>query len=79
MTTRIIKDSYMNTSSSTLVPALGESWAHSANIRLLLSWKNTYRVASVVKCSYLPERPVFYKITVTNKNNIFWLINFIIF
>lgn len=79
MTTRIIKDAYMNTSSSTLVPALGESWAHSANIRLLLSWKNTYRVASVVKCSYLPERPVFYKITVTYKNNIFWLIDFNIF
>lgn len=64
MTTRIIKDVQMNTSSSTLVPALGETWAHSANIRVVLSWKNTTRFASVVKCSYLPERPLPYIITV---------------
>lgn len=64
MTTRIVKDSLTNTSSSSLVPALGETWAHAANIRLLLSWKNTTRLATVVKCSYLPETPIPYIITV---------------
>jgi RAD51-like protein 2 len=61
MTTRIAKDS----ANSTLVPALGETWAHSANIRLLLSWKNNMRYANLTKSSYLPDATVFYKITVS--------------
>lgn len=65
MTTRIVKDAQSNTTTSSLVPALGESWAHCANIRLLLSWKNNKRFASVVKSSYLPDKTIGYKITVS--------------
>ncbi|CAF0862394.1 unnamed protein product [Brachionus calyciflorus] len=63
MTTRITRDVMSNLSSSNLVPALGETWAHSANLRILLSWKNSKRQASVCKSSYLPDTSIFYKIT----------------
>lgn len=64
MTTRITRDAISNVSSSNLVPALGETWAHSANLRILLSWRNSKRQASVCKSSYLPDMKFFYKITV---------------
>lgn len=64
MTTRINRDSMSNMSSSNLVPALGETWAHSANLRILLSWRNSRRQACVCKSSYLPDMKCFYKITV---------------
>lgn len=60
MTTRISKDS----SVANLVPALGESWAHSANLRLLLTWRNNRRFASLSKSSYLPDATIGYRITV---------------
>lgn len=58
MTTKITN------SNSNLVPALGESWAHSSNMRILLSWINDKRSISVFKSSYMPEVFKFYKITV---------------
>jgi hypothetical protein len=67
MTTRIGNNNNNNSKiiggSSALVPALGESWAHSANNRIILTWKNNYRTATISKSSYLPERTIFYKIT----------------
>jgi hypothetical protein len=63
MTTRITRDSVTNTSTSSLVPALGETWAHSANIRLVLSWKNDKRYAWLCKASFLPDALISYRIT----------------
>lgn len=65
MTTRIVRDIDTNVSSSVLVPALGETWAHSANMRLVLSWKNNRRSAAVTKSSYMPDSLIFYKIGVS--------------
>ena len=67
MTTRITKEANSNGTSSTLVPALGETWAHLANIRIVLSWKHTRRCVSITKSSYLPDATIFYKITVIAK------------
>ena len=64
MTTRINRDNASSASSSSLVPALGETWGHSANMRIILSWKNNRRVASIVKSSYMPDCSVYYKINV---------------
>lgn len=63
MTTRIIRDIDSNTTSSTLVPALGETWAHSANMRIILTWMNNKRTASVTKSSYMPDAIIYYKIS----------------
>jgi RAD51-like protein 2 len=47
---------------SSLVPALGETWAHFPNLRLLLYWKNGKRFASVCKSSCIPENHAMYQI-----------------
>jgi RAD51-like protein 2 len=47
---------------SNLVPALGETWAHFPNLRLLLYWKNGTRFASVCKSSCIPENHAMYQI-----------------
>ena len=64
MTTRITRDSTSNGTNSALVPALGETWAHPANMRIVLSWKNTRRCATITKSSYMPDASIFYKISV---------------
>ena len=64
MTTRITKDSNSSGTSSALVPALGETWAHSANMRIVLTWKHTRRCASITKSSFMPDANIFYKISV---------------
>ncbi|CAL8318953.1 unnamed protein product [Merluccius merluccius] len=46
-----------------LVPALGESWGHSATQRLLLHWSGTHRLASVFKSPNNMESSVSYSIT----------------
>ncbi|CAL8369788.1 unnamed protein product [Lota lota] len=46
-----------------LVPALGESWGHSATQRLLLHWSGTQRQASVFKSPSNTERSVPYSVT----------------
>jgi hypothetical protein len=68
MTTKINKDLANNFSSSSLVPALGETWAHSANLRLILSWKNNRRIFNICKSSYLPNASICYKISVNSLN-----------
>ncbi len=66
MTTRISRDSTSNGTNSTLVPALGETWAHSANMRIVLTWKNNVRFANITKSSYMPDATIYYKISVEN-------------
>lgn len=61
MTTKITRDPALNYSASNLVPALGETWAHSANLRILLTWKNNRRSASIFKSSYLADSSFFIK------------------
>jgi len=46
-----------------LVPALGESWGHSATQRLLLHWNGTHRLVSVFKSPNNMEGSVPYRIT----------------
>ena len=48
-------------STSTLVPALGESWAHVCNVQLQLQWRDGERVATVTKG--LPPAEATYHIT----------------
>ena len=69
MTTKITRDVVLNTSNSNLVPALGEAWAHAANLRIILKWKNGIRNASVCKSSYLRDNSFYYKITVSSTND----------
>ena len=64
MTTRITRDD-TNCTVSALVPALGETWAHSANMRIVLTWKNSKRSATVTKSSYMPDAVIYYKISVS--------------
>lgn len=75
MTTRIVRDDVMNTTSSVLVPALGETWAHSANMRLILTWRNNRRTASVTKSSYMPDAMIYYKISVSQYSKGHGLVN----
>ena len=67
MTTRITRDQVTNGTNSALVPALGETWAHSANMRIVLTWKNTRRIANITKSSYMPDASIYYKISVMRK------------
>ena len=46
-----------------LVPALGESWGHSATMRLLLHWSGSQRLASVFKSPSQSESSVAYSVT----------------
>eukprot|EP00118_Oscarella_pearsei_P014799 m.129490 g.129490 ORF g.129490 m.129490 type:complete len:139 (+) comp37981_c0_seq2:662-1078(+) len=45
MTTRLNRDPATNTISSTLQPALGESWGHASTIRVLLLWEDSTRAS----------------------------------
>lgn len=65
MTTRITRDANTNGTISVLVPALGETWAHSANMRIVLTWKNNKRSATITKSSYMPDAVIYYKISVS--------------
>ncbi|KAJ3178499.1 DNA repair protein rad51c [Geranomyces variabilis] len=49
--------------SATLVPALGDSWGHACTNRVILSWQDDARQASLVKSPNLPEATVLYAIT----------------
>ncbi|KAI8590725.1 RecA bacterial DNA recombination protein [Geranomyces variabilis] len=49
--------------SATLVPALGDSWGHACTNRVILSWQDDTRQASLVKSPNLPEATVAYAIT----------------
>lgn len=53
----------MRSSQWKLVPALGESWGHSATQRLLLHWNGTQRLVSVFKSPNNMECSVPYSIT----------------
>ncbi|XP_035016206.1 DNA repair protein RAD51 homolog 3 [Hippoglossus stenolepis] len=57
MTTRV------RGSQSQLVPALGDSWGHASNIRLLLQWSGSQRLATVVKSPSHADATVQYQIT----------------
>uniref|UniRef100_UPI00398E8C5F DNA repair protein RAD51 homolog 3 n=1 Tax=Pristiophorus japonicus TaxID=55135 RepID=UPI00398E8C5F len=48
---------------SLLVPALGESWGHTATIRLILRWEGKLRFASLYKSPSQKEATVPYQIT----------------
>ncbi|KAM9343924.1 DNA repair protein RAD51 homolog 3 [Pholidichthys leucotaenia] len=50
-------------SQSQLVPALGESWGHTATIRILLHWEGSRRLATLVKSPAHMEKTVQYEIT----------------
>lgn len=47
---------------SRLVPALGETWGHAANVRILLQWTGHKRSASIVKSSSHAPTSVQYQI-----------------
>jgi hypothetical protein len=66
MTTKINREvNTMSTvNSANLVPALGEVWAHSANLRILLSWRGSRRCATICKSSSLPDASTTYVISV---------------
>jgi RAD51-like protein 2 len=48
---------------STLVPALGNSWAHACSSRCMLYWDRGTRYARLIKSSNLPDQVVPYRIT----------------
>ena len=48
---------------STLVPALGNSWAHACTARCMLYWDRGTRYARLIKSSNLPDQVVPYRIT----------------
>ena len=48
---------------STLVPALGNSWAHACSARCMLYWDRGTRYARLIKSSNLPDLVVPYRIT----------------
>ncbi|KAH9492193.1 DNA repair protein rad51c [Bulinus truncatus] len=61
--------------SAHLIPALGESWAHVSNIKLLLNWEINQRKAMLYKSPNNPELECFFQITaggirdITNDTN----------
>ncbi|XP_047443374.1 DNA repair protein RAD51 homolog 3 isoform X2 [Mugil cephalus] len=48
---------------SQLVPALGDGWGHAPNIRLLLRWEGSRRLAAILKSPSHTEATVQYQIT----------------
>ena len=50
-------------SESRLVPALGDSWAHHCNTRLLCYWKDGERHANLMKSAFQPNATVPYTVT----------------
>ncbi|GIY83830.1 DNA repair protein RAD51 homolog 3 [Caerostris darwini] len=58
MTTKIHEDG-----SSTLIPALGESWGHACTIRCILSWNEEKRQAHLLKSPSMAEAKANYTIT----------------
>ncbi|KAJ3160927.1 DNA repair protein rad51c [Geranomyces michiganensis] len=75
MTTRIRRAGGMRASlgegdSATLVPALGDSWGHACTNRIILSWNDETRQASLVKSPNLPEATVSYAITASGVRDI---------
>ena len=50
-------------SQSRLVPALGDSWAHAATMRIILYWKDRVRHAFVYKSPSLPAAAATYAVT----------------
>jgi len=50
-------------SSSSLAPALGESWAHACTQRVMLDWQGAGRVASLLKSPSLRPGSVPYRVT----------------
>lgn len=56
MTTRVQGDG------ARLVPALGESWGHAANIRILLQWTGSKRTATILKSSSHVTTTIQYRI-----------------
>lgn len=53
MTTKVVTG---RAGESSLVPALGESWAHATTNRILLLWKGKYRFAELLKSPRLPNK-----------------------
>jgi RAD51-like protein 2 len=52
-----------SSSGGTLVPALGNSWAHACTARCMLYWERGTRYARLIKSSNLPDQVVPYRIT----------------
>jgi len=50
-------------SESRLVPALGDSWAHHCNTRLLCFWKDGERHANLMKSAFQPNATIPYTVT----------------
>ncbi|XP_071849768.1 DNA repair protein RAD51 homolog 3-like [Apostichopus japonicus] len=50
--------------SSHLSPALGESWGHAATLRVILSWRNNQRFATLYKSPSKKEMTVPYQVTI---------------
>ena len=50
-------------SESRLVPALGDTWAHHCNTRILCFWKNGERHANLMKSAFQPNGTVPYNVT----------------
>ncbi|KAJ3287005.1 DNA repair protein rad51c [Borealophlyctis nickersoniae] len=65
MTTKILRTNQSDSSSATLVPALGDSWGHACTNRVILFWQNNVRHAVLTKSPNMQERTVQYAITVS--------------
>eukprot|EP00118_Oscarella_pearsei_P014802 m.129494 g.129494 ORF g.129494 m.129494 type:complete len:161 (+) comp37981_c0_seq3:662-1144(+) len=63
MTTRLNRDPATNTISSTLQPALGESWGHASTIRVLLLWEDSTRTANLYKSPSKQQSIVAFQVT----------------
>ncbi|XP_065831536.1 DNA repair protein RAD51 homolog 3-like [Oscarella lobularis] len=64
LTTRFNRDSVTKTTSSSLQPALGESWGHACTIRILLLWEETGgRLATLYKSPNKQRNSARYQIT----------------
>uniref|UniRef100_A0A7S3DKA6 DNA repair protein RAD51 homolog 3 n=1 Tax=Palpitomonas bilix TaxID=652834 RepID=A0A7S3DKA6_9EUKA len=50
--------------SSSIVPALGEAWAHACTTRIFLYFKDSFRVAHLFKSPSLPEETCLYRVGV---------------
>lgn len=62
MTTRVSNQGDM---ASSLIPALGESWAHVSTIRIILFWEDKQRMALLYKSPDHKEDTVPFQITVS--------------
>ena len=50
-------------SEARLVPALGDTWAHHCNTRILCFWRNGERQANLMKSAFQPNATVPYNVT----------------